>query len=55
MCTRFPNVVLTGGMELTVEHIYLAGSVDALKNWSPINALPMSAENYPTWSSTCHI
>jgi len=32
------------------ENIYLTGSVDALKNWSPDNALLLSNPNYPTWS-----
>ncbi|KAI0248612.1 glucoamylase [Lactifluus subvellereus] len=34
------------------ENIYLAGSADALKNWSPDDALLLSAEDYPTWSIT---
>jgi hypothetical protein len=33
------------------ENIYLTGSVDALKNWSPDNALLLPNPNYPTWSS----
>jgi glucoamylase len=32
------------------ENIYLVGSVDALQNWSPDNAILMSSANYPTWS-----
>jgi len=32
------------------ENIYLAGSVDALKDWSPDNALSLSPANYPIWS-----
>ena len=43
------------GIELTVENIYITGSVDALQNWSPNTALLLSPANYPTWSSTCHI
>jgi len=34
------------------ESIFLAGSVDALKNWSPNNALLLSSANYPIWSIT---
>ena len=34
-----------------IENIFLAGSVDALKNWSPDNALLLSSANYPIWSS----
>jgi glucoamylase len=37
------------------ENIYITGSVDALKNWSPENALILSAANYPTWSITINI
>jgi glucoamylase len=32
------------------ENIYLTGSLDALRNWSPDNALLLSPANYPTWS-----
>uniref|UniRef100_A0A8H7XMJ0 Glucoamylase n=1 Tax=Psilocybe cubensis TaxID=181762 RepID=A0A8H7XMJ0_PSICU len=34
------------------ENIYLTGSLDALKDWSPDNAMILSAANYPTWSIT---
>ncbi|KAA1469668.1 glucoamylase [Dentipellis sp. KUC8613] len=34
------------------ENIYLTGSVGELENWSPDNALLLSAANYPTWSIT---
>ena len=34
------------------ENIYITGSVDALEDWSPDNALILSAANYPTWSIT---
>ncbi|KAI0675576.1 glucoamylase [Trametes maxima] len=37
------------------ENIYITGSVDALKNWSPDNALILSAANYPTWSITVNL
>lgn len=36
---------------LRAENIYITGSVGALQNWSPDNALILSAANYPTWSS----
>ncbi|KAG5644769.1 hypothetical protein DXG03_007677 [Asterophora parasitica] len=37
------------------ENIYLTGSIDQLKNWSPDNALPLSAAGYPTWSITLDV
>ncbi|KAH9042003.1 glucoamylase [Lactarius pseudohatsudake] len=37
------------------EDIFVTGSVDALQNWSPDNALPLSATNYPTWSLTVNL
>ena len=33
------------------ENIFLTGSIPALQNWSPDNALALSAAGYPTWSS----
>lgn len=36
------------------ENIYLAGSVDALKDWSLDNAVSLSPENYPIWSGMPH-
>ncbi len=32
------------------ENIYIAGSIDALANWSSEKALPLSSSDYPTWS-----
>lgn len=37
------------------ENIYITGSVDALSNWSPDNALLLSSANYPTWSITVNL
>ncbi|KAK7690218.1 hypothetical protein QCA50_006870 [Cerrena zonata] len=37
------------------ENIYITGSVDALANWSPDNALILSAANYPSWSITVNL
>ncbi|KIK68981.1 carbohydrate-binding module family 20 protein [Collybiopsis luxurians FD-317 M1] len=37
---------------LGAENVYLTGSIDALKNWSPDNALALSSDNYPLWSVT---
>ncbi|KIP06693.1 carbohydrate-binding module family 20 protein [Phlebiopsis gigantea 11061_1 CR5-6] len=37
------------------ENIYITGSVDALQNWSPSNALLLSSANYPTWSITVNL
>jgi glucoamylase len=33
-----------------VENIFLAGSLGALENWSPDNAIALNANSYPTWS-----
>lgn len=41
--------------KLPTENIYIAGSVNALENWSPDNALLLSAANYPTWSITVNL
>ncbi|KAJ7069525.1 glucoamylase [Mycena amicta] len=46
------NVVAT---TVPGEDIYLTGSVDALQNWSPDNALILSPANYPTWSITLNV
>jgi len=48
-----PQVFITFNVNATThfgENIYLAGSVDALKDWSPNNAISMSPVNYPIWS-----
>ncbi|CAE6475613.1 unnamed protein product [Rhizoctonia solani] len=37
------------------ENIYITGSVDALSNWSPDNALLLSSTNYPNWSITVNL
>ena len=37
------------------ENIYLTGSVNALANWSPDNALLLSSANYPTWNSESYM
>ncbi|KIK68980.1 carbohydrate-binding module family 20 protein [Collybiopsis luxurians FD-317 M1] len=34
------------------QNVYLTGSIDALKNWSPDNALALSSGDYPIWSVT---
>jgi hypothetical protein len=34
----------------TAEKVYVVGSIDQLANWSPIDAIALSATNYPTWS-----
>lgn len=34
------------------ENIFIAGSVDPLRNWSPDGAIPLSSRNYPIWSVT---
>ncbi|CAA7262982.1 unnamed protein product [Cyclocybe aegerita] len=50
-----PTVEVTFNVFATTqfgENIFLTGSLDALKGWSPDNALALSAANYPTWSIT---
>ncbi|KAF9046528.1 glucoamylase [Panaeolus papilionaceus] len=50
-----PTVQVTFNVVATTvfgENIFLTGSLDALKNWSPDNALALSSANYPTWSVT---
>jgi glucoamylase len=32
-----------------LESIFVTGSVDALANWSPDNAIALSADDYPVW------
>ncbi|KAJ7134910.1 glycoside hydrolase family 15 protein [Mycena epipterygia] len=50
-----PTVSVTFNVNATTvlgEDIYITGSVDALKDWSPDNAILLSAANYPIWSIT---
>ncbi|KAI0821308.1 glucoamylase [Irpex lacteus] len=52
------TVAVTFNVQATTvfgENIFLTGSVDALKNWSPDNAIALSAANYPTWSVTVNV
>ncbi|RDB14710.1 hypothetical protein Hypma_016313 [Hypsizygus marmoreus] len=37
------------------ENIFLTGSIDQLKNWSPDNAIALSSAGYPTWSVTLDV
>ncbi|KIY63917.1 carbohydrate-binding module family 20 protein [Cylindrobasidium torrendii FP15055 ss-10] len=37
------------------QNIYLTGSVDALKNWSPSDAILLSSSSYPVWSVTVNL
>jgi glucoamylase len=37
------------------ENIFVTGSIDALVNWSPDNAIALNANNYPIWSVTINI
>ncbi|KAF9013323.1 glucoamylase [Cyathus striatus] len=37
------------------ENIYLTGSIDELKTWSPFDAIVLSSASYPTWSVTLDI
>ncbi|KAH9989729.1 glucoamylase [Russula compacta] len=50
-----PQVFVTFNMNAATqfgENIFITGSVDALKNWSPDNALLLSPAKYPIWSIT---
>ncbi|KAI0357455.1 glucoamylase [Trametes cingulata] len=52
------TVAVTFNVQATTvfgENIYITGSVPALQNWSPDNALILSAANYPTWSITVNL
>ncbi|RXW16693.1 hypothetical protein EST38_g9161 [Candolleomyces aberdarensis] len=37
------------------ENIFITGSIDQLKHWSPKNAIALSPHNYPIWSVTLSI
>ncbi|KAF8267404.1 glucoamylase [Lactarius quietus] len=53
-----PQVAVTFNVQATTqfgENIFLTGSDDALQNWSPITALPLSNPNYPMWSITVNL
>ncbi|KAI0069719.1 glucoamylase [Panus rudis PR-1116 ss-1] len=63
-CQRGPGggngntVAVTFNVQATTvfgENIFLTGSVDELANWSPDNAIALSAANYPTWSVTVNL
>ncbi|KAH8118290.1 glucoamylase [Phellopilus nigrolimitatus] len=52
------TVAVTFNVQATTvygENIYITGSVDALQNWSPDNAIALNADNYPTWSVTINL
>ncbi|KAF8906146.1 carbohydrate-binding-like protein [Mucidula mucida] len=52
------TVAVTFNVQATTvfgENIYITGSVNALQNWSPDNALILSADNYPIWSVTVNL
>ncbi len=34
------------------ESVYVTGNNDELGNWSPVSALKLDPENYPTWNGT---
>ncbi|TFK73657.1 glycoside hydrolase family 15 protein [Pluteus cervinus] len=53
-----PTVDITFNEQATTqfgENIFLAGSIDVLKGWSPDNAVALSSANYPIWSATVKI
>ena len=37
------------------ENIFITGSIDQLKSWSPDNAIALNPANYPIWSVTVPI
>src|ERR1700733_406621 len=41
-----------GFFSCRVERIFLTGSDDTLKNWSPNEALALTPTDYPIWSGT---
>jgi glucoamylase len=52
-CVPPPQVSVTFNVNATTffgENIFLAGSVDALNDWSPNNAIHMNPAKYPIWS-----
>lgn len=40
---------------METENIFVTGSVGALANWSPDNAIALNADNYPIWSGKSSI
>ncbi|PPR00459.1 hypothetical protein CVT24_004520 [Panaeolus cyanescens] len=53
-----PGVPVTFNVQANTvwgESIYLTGSIDALRTWSPSNAIALSSANYPTWTVTVNI
>ena len=36
-----------------LENIFVTGSARALRDWSSDDAIPLSAEDYPTWKGAC--
>ncbi|PAV20912.1 glucoamylase [Pyrrhoderma noxium] len=52
------SVAVTFNVQATTvfgENIFVTGSIDALANWSPDNAIALNADNYPTWSVTVNL
>ena len=47
----YSNVVLICKILLKKEDVYLTGSIDALENWSPDKALPLSYTADSLWTS----
>lgn len=37
------------------ENIFVVGSITELKNWTPADAIPLDASNYPIWSAKIQI
>ncbi|KAG6845598.1 hypothetical protein H0H87_006651 [Tephrocybe sp. NHM501043] len=59
-CVGNPGPIISATFSVVAEtvfgeNVYLTGSIDQLKNWSPDNALLLSADAYPTWSITLDI
>lgn len=52
-CAASSGIPVTFQVDATTvygENIYLTGSVGALENWSPDNAILMSSASYPIWT-----
>lgn len=53
-----PAVAVGFNVEATTywgQNVYVVGSVPALGNWDPANAVPLSAATYPIWRASVHL
>jgi glucoamylase len=57
-CVPPPQVIVSFNVNATTvfgENIFLAGSVDTLKDWSPDNAILLDPAKYPIWSTNVSV